>query len=337
MPMKCRISCDRRRFWADEVVSTRVTVPPVGERILLVSCTLAGRCLTPRESRLLVETAPVALAVDVDEVAGVTFSVLLPAGVPPSYRGASVSVVYALTVSVQTKRATVSQSLRLQLVSREAGTVLGPPSKLAVSGKYLAVVEDGDPVVDVCRGVVELLRASGSEQPAWLPESEKSALSQTLDRVGQLELPSKARHLGVRQQEAQQAPLGRYQTLRGRLAASRPTKAAYTIRNGGTETASVVVALVEEAAPWWLASLSVRLLQAASQLKLSLYQLETVDDRERQTVFYQETKQVTGCRSFFTDIPIDRSANPAITTALFTTGVYLQIEIDSAIAQIPIG
>jgi len=143
--MEWVIGCSEKTFRSGEVLSTEITIVPPGGRILLATAVLTGRFFVGREGAVFMETAPGVLGVNVEAVESARYSALLPERLPSSYMGKSVSVVYTLHVTVQTKEEAVSRSLLVQIYEKELLAGRQKIDKVKLSARSISINGcDGD-------------------------------------------------------------------------------------------------------------------------------------------------------------------------------------------------
>ncbi|OAG31253.1 hypothetical protein NEDG_01666 [Nematocida displodere] len=338
--MGWRIESTKSEFFLEDVIATGVrVVPPVGERILLGTCTLTGHYLTAEHSILFLETVSVVLGVDVACLDAIEYSVLLPSNLPPSYNGSSVAVVYALNVAIQTRTETVTNSILLKMLTRTNKCTFYD-SKISLSGRYVSVeegVDQGPREKYMHTGIVSVLREAGALPVEWMNAKESpSSVNEAYLRLGRLNLKERARELLVAQKESNLHPLPLYKALRKKVSGSAVPRASYTIKKGGRSTATILVVSAEQAPPHWLLTLSVRFLESAKVLKLTLSQVEEVGGVKDRVVFYYDERSVSNCTSLLSYVPLNKSKHPKLATNHFSTFVEVSADIDGSVATIEI-
>lgn len=328
------IKCTQRRFFVEELFTTRISIESTKEKILIASCYFTGVYLKRDSILPFLETERVILDVNKEKIDSATFSLFLPKDIPPSYSGANISVVYNLHVNVQGSESAHTSSFMCSVISG-IPICFESSAKMSISEKYENVDGPEDSLThttktNYCyRRIVEALREKSPDETE--PNEFILATKKSEKVLGDVlnQLPVLAKSFWTEEKEMNQHPLRLYSKLTKNYSETPSRKAIYSITSNSVEYAKAYLSYTEEDPPYCLLNLHVILLEKIENIQISLIQVETVDETEERSTFYTTSKDVEYAKKIFFEIPLDRARNPTIVTPRFSTQVELKIDINN--------
>ncbi|KAH9386840.1 uncharacterized protein NEMAJ01_1736 [Nematocida major] len=344
MSWEVHSSC--RKFFVGDIFTTTVSIRSPEERVLVASCNFTGAYLRRTGSSLFLETERVVLGVNTPCIKS-EYSLFLPKNIPPSYSGANIAIVYSLNVYIQDAGGVHSKSILCSVVSGSS-VCFESSSKMRVSEKYASIREESDSSrmveasspahksVHCYQEIVDLLRRT----PVCKKEAAEFLLSPAQGKPHAFEalckplqqLQAHAKAFLRAERENTSHPLGLYHLLcRGEDALAESSRqSVYSITSQGTEYAKASLRMEEEDSPHYVLSLFLEARASMQSVKVSLFQMERVDDAEERSCFFALSKDMHFAKNVRFTIPLNKARNPTILTPSFNTQVEMLIEIDSA-------
>ncbi|KAI5190429.1 hypothetical protein NEMIN01_1053 [Nematocida minor] len=336
--MSWDIRCTQRKFFVEKIFATRIYVSSPVERILFASCHFTGVYLKRNTAVPFLETEKVVLGVNTAQIENVEYSLFLPKDIPPSYSGANIAVVYSLNIQVQGTESTYNTTIMCSVVSG-IPVSFESSAKMLISEKYANVRDLPDEK--------SLIAATNAHERYCYEEIVNNLRKLSINRIEPAEfiLKSKkvdellkeplsqvcaqAKAFWVVEKENTHHPLDLYSKILKYAPAQSSRQSFYSIRTQGIEYAKLLLSIVEEEPPHCLLHLSMEVLDPIENIRISLVQVETVEETEEKSSFFTTSKNILFAKNVEFAIPLDRARNPTIVTPNFNTQVELKLEIDS--------